>query len=52
LQIDIVAINNFNLNVAHTTTTPSERTKNNKKMMLSSAGVDPAAGNDTFTRPE
>ena len=31
---------------------PSERTKNNKKIMLSSAGVEPATGKLILMRPE
>jgi hypothetical protein len=36
----------------HITTIPSERIKNNKNMIWSSAGVEPLAGNETLTLPE
>ena len=49
---NVVAVVNDYRNIAHNFTTPSERTRNNKNKIESSAGVVPLAGKATFTTPE
>jgi hypothetical protein len=49
---DVVAVVNNYRNIAHNLTTPSERTRNNKNKIESSAGVVPLTGKESFTEPE